>query len=513
MYSGRSFKDAYLEVYRNLNEASSANPYTNPTAAQTAVRKATEAPKPAPAPETPKASPAPETPKAEPSLFKSKSELEDIRKSSARATMAGPSKEAQALMSPRAKRILSGNSVYDRGSGRDDMIAGNIQRARGGSSTPSPTSTSSEKPTDGKLDMSKFKKIGPAPSSTQTPPSSSTSSRPSSLSVNISNTEIDKNRPKNRGIDRGPNRPDRPDKIRHPKGPKSPEKPENSKDEKKENEVLYPVYLRRGKGGRKIIPASITSSYEYENSNLVESHYEVGDKVSCKASGMTGKVVKVDSEEKGKYYTVKREDGKTMKYAPDELKKGNGGAPKDKEEKFHTKLDKLVHKTFGSSPEEKKQQKEETDLFDYVLDYLVSEGYADTNENALVIMANMSEEWREDIMEISLKAAIGAYANSSTGEFEGQDSPRDVERTGRLRRHIKRKFGKKAAEHADRAADAQTFGRRDASGRRKQRPEPRIQTSDHRTTQDGKMHKQDQRELKTNLMIRRDRRLRAAEDR
>jgi hypothetical protein len=38
------------------------------------------------------------------------------------------------------------------------------------------------------------------------------------------------------------------------------------------------------------------------------------------------------------------------------------------------------------------------DYFDYVLEYLVSEGFADTNENALVIMANMSEEWREEIL-------------------------------------------------------------------------------------------------------------------
>ena len=41
----------------------------------------------------------------------------------------------------------------------------------------------------------------------------------------------------------------------------------------------------------------------------------------------------------------------------------------------------------------------ETDLFDYLLEYLVVEGYADTNENAIAIMANMSEEWRQDIME------------------------------------------------------------------------------------------------------------------
>ena len=47
--------------------------------------------------------------------------------------------------------------------------------------------------------------------------------------------------------------------------------------------------------------------------------------------------------------------------------------------------------------------REETDLFDYVLEYLVSEGYADTNENALVIMANMSEEWRESILEEGYK--------------------------------------------------------------------------------------------------------------
>jgi hypothetical protein len=42
------------------------------------------------------------------------------------------------------------------------------------------------------------------------------------------------------------------------------------------------------------------------------------------------------------------------------------------------------------------------DLFDYILEYLVAEGYADTNENALVIMTNMSEEWRESIVEESM---------------------------------------------------------------------------------------------------------------
>lgn len=49
----------------------------------------------------------------------------------------------------------------------------------------------------------------------------------------------------------------------------------------------------------------------------------------------------------------------------------------------------------------------ETDLFDYLLEYLVAEGYADTNKAALAIMANMSEEWKEEIVE-GLDKAFGS---------------------------------------------------------------------------------------------------------
>jgi hypothetical protein len=39
------------------------------------------------------------------------------------------------------------------------------------------------------------------------------------------------------------------------------------------------------------------------------------------------------------------------------------------------------------------------DMFEHILEYLVAEGYADTNESALAIMTNMSEEWRRSIVE------------------------------------------------------------------------------------------------------------------
>jgi hypothetical protein len=52
---------------------------------------------------------------------------------------------------------------------------------------------------------------------------------------------------------------------------------------------------------------------------------------------------------------------------------------------------------------------EQVDLYDIILSHLLDEGYAETQGAAEAIMVNMSEEWREDIMEISDKkvAAVG----------------------------------------------------------------------------------------------------------
>ena len=111
----------------------------------------------------------------------------------------------------------------------------------------------------------------------------------------------------------------------------------------------------------------------------------------------------------------------------------------------------------------------------------------------------------QQLDEISQKTATSAYAKSATGEFEGADSDRDIKRTENLGKHIERKFGKKAAEDADRHADSSTFGRKDPrTGKRQPRPQSRIQRPDkYRTTKDGKMHGQDQNTLKAKLQKRR----------
>ena len=52
---------------------------------------------------------------------------------------------------------------------------------------------------------------------------------------------------------------------------------------------------------------------------------------------------------------------------------------------------------------------EKLDIFGIVLEYLITEGYADTQEAALAIMGNMSEEWKDTIVEEVLDEAYVDY--------------------------------------------------------------------------------------------------------
>lgn len=57
-------------------------------------------------------------------------------------------------------------------------------------------------------------------------------------------------------------------------------------------------------------------------------------------------------------------------------------------------------------------KKEQVDLYDIILSHLIDEGYAETPEAAEVIMVNMSEGWREDIVEATVLAAKGGVAGA-----------------------------------------------------------------------------------------------------
>jgi len=63
------------------------------------------------------------------------------------------------------------------------------------------------------------------------------------------------------------------------------------------------------------------------------------------------------------------------------------------------------------------------DMFDLVKGHLLDEGYADTEEAAIAIMANMSEEWREGILEMMGGAGGMGRMNFSMSRSSGA-SPR-----------------------------------------------------------------------------------------
>jgi hypothetical protein len=70
------------------------------------------------------------------------------------------------------------------------------------------------------------------------------------------------------------------------------------------------------------------------------------------------------------------------------------------------------------------EETETVDLYDVILSHLLDEGFADTEESATVIMANMSEEWREQILdEVNKAAPMPSAPPSLTNGRKGAPMP------------------------------------------------------------------------------------------
>jgi hypothetical protein len=87
-----------------------------------------------------------------------------------------------------------------------------------------------------------------------------------------------------------------------------------------------------------------------------------------------------------------------------------------------------------------KMEEFEGDIFDYVLEYLVAEGYADTNKSAIAIMANMSEEWIENILEEKRPLPVDKIDNQITRKRETFDKHlknKDLYKAQKVLNHVK----------------------------------------------------------------------------
>jgi hypothetical protein len=126
------------------------------------------------------------------------------------------------------------------------------------------------------------------------------------------------------------------------------------------------VNLATGSGPKQSHGAEIkyTNVVKKEEVETEEDTIEEAKNKEGKEQGVDGKACwkgyKYAGTEKGKDKCVKEEKKEKKEKEEDE------GAEKKDETKFHSKLDTLVHKTFGKRPEEKKKMKEEVTLQDIV---------------------------------------------------------------------------------------------------------------------------------------------------
>ena len=80
-------------------------------------------------------------------------------------------------------------------------------------------------------------------------------------------------------------------------------------------------------------------------------------------------------------------------------KKHGKAAGQHAERAAHARIFGRKKTALTSMPPKPTKTNEEVDLYDIILSHLLDEGYADTEQAAEAIMVNMSEEWRESIIE------------------------------------------------------------------------------------------------------------------
>ena len=150
----------------------------------------------------------------------------------------------------------------------------------------------------------------------------------------------------------------------------------------------------------------LTPAAGKDNADKMQRDVKFFDKLTKKNRNVVGLVTKEEVEEldesglpqdtiqRAVKLRQKRVDAAYAKDTPEGDAEGKAGMRKLRRSKSQLDINK--------PREVRMRANEEVDIFDAILEYLVAEGYADTNESALVIMANMSEEWRQSIVEVKM---------------------------------------------------------------------------------------------------------------
>jgi hypothetical protein len=86
-------------------------------------------------------------------------------------------------------------------------------------------------------------------------------------------------------------------------------------------------------------------------------------------------------------------------FVPKQKEKSNRNRPESEKRSKTVEPQKSFGNRLTRSDKQGIRDSYEYDLYDIILSHLLDEGYAETQEQAQVIMVNMSEDWRESIVE------------------------------------------------------------------------------------------------------------------
>jgi hypothetical protein len=109
--------------------------------------------------------------------------------------------------------------------------------------------------------------------------------------------------------------------------------------------------------------------------------------------------VELDEETKGESHMLKGAEGMSASDRANVLHQVRRANRANKDEKTDRQRV-LSHKLSSQKDRnERRGYDEEVDVYDLVLDHLLDEGFCDDVESAEVVMANMSEEWLDEILD------------------------------------------------------------------------------------------------------------------
>jgi len=168
-----------------------------------------------------------------------------------------------------------------------------------------------------------------------------------------------------------------------------------------------------------------TSPYLQESTEVDEGYKDLGDKARDKGHQLLNKSKKTAT--RGNMYAgtlpSNTPEGENLKQRASQQfavsafhnpEKSQAKAAANKERGKGKK------KAFGNrlTRSDKQGIKDSYDLYDIILSHLLDEGYAETQEQAEVIMVNMSEDWRDSVVE--------AYVDYKKGKLPSGRTPQQA---------------------------------------------------------------------------------------